>query len=129
MILKKVLSTFSKPIIQITSEAWIQISTILTKTQSSAFLFGARGGGCNGFNYDFQIISEEEYHKWINNKIKPRIIENKSSLVIIDPMSELLLMGTTIDYVSNLYENKFTFTPDKNLASSCGCGVSFSPKK
>lgn len=129
MILKKLLSTFSKPIIQITPNAWIQISTILNKTHSSAFLFGARGGGCNGFNYDFQIISEQEYQKWINSKIKPNMIENESSLVIIDPMSELLLMGTTIDYVSNLYENKFTFAPDKNLATSCGCGVSFSPKK
>lgn len=129
MILKKLLSTLSKPIIQVTPNAWTQISNILTKTHSSAFLFGARGGGCNGFNYDFKIISEQEYQEWINDKIKPNMIENGSSLVIIDPMSELLLMGTTIDYISNLYENKFTFTPDKNIASSCGCGVSFSPKK
>lgn len=129
MILKKLLSTLSKPIIQVTPNAWTQISNILTKTHSSAFLFGARGGGCNGFNYDFQIISEQEYQEWINDKIKPNMIENGTSLVIIDPMSELLLMGTTIDYISNLYENKFTFSPDKNIASSCGCGVSFSPKK
>ena len=121
-------SSFSKPIISITDSAWIQISTILTKTQSPAFLFSAQGGGCNGFNYDFKVISELEYQNWKKPKIKVNCVNYEDSIIIIDPMSEILLMGTTIDYVSNLYENKFIFTPDKNLATSCGCGVSFSPR-
>jgi len=128
MLFRRLFSTSSRSIISITENAWTQISTILTKSQSPAFLFSAQGGGCNGFNYQFQIVSNQEYQKWMLEKLKPTIINFDSSIVIIDPMSELLLMGTTIDYVSNLYENKFTFQPDKKLATSCGCGVSFSPR-
>ena len=48
-------------------------------------------------------------------------------------MAELYLIGTTVDYVSEdfskgIYESKFKFIPDKDKASTCGCGVSFSPK-
>ena len=32
------------------------------------------------------------------------------------------------DYAKDIFESKFIFSPDKELASSCGCGVSFSPK-
>ena len=43
-------------------------------------------------------------------------------------------MGTTIDFITedyskNIFENKFTFTPQKNLATSCGCGISFALKE
>ena len=68
-----------------------------------------------------------------SNKIKPTIIDNESTKLLIDPIAEMLLLGTTIDYVSEdfskgIFENKFTFTPDKKLATSCGCGVSFNPR-
>ena len=48
-------------------------------------------------------------------------------------MSEFLLIGTTIDYINEdfsngIFENKFIFSPDKTLANSCGCGISFTPK-
>ena len=45
----------------------------------------------------------------------------------------MYLLGTTIDYISEdyskgQYESKFVFNVDKKFASSCGCGISFSPK-
>ena len=45
----------------------------------------------------------------------------------------MFLIGTKIDYINenyskNIFESKFIFTPDKNFATSCGCGVSFNPK-
>jgi Fe-S cluster assembly iron-binding protein IscA len=44
----------------------------------------------------------------------------------------MILLGTTVDFVSsdynkNIFESKFIFKPDQNFASSCGCGVSFTP--
>ena len=53
--------------------------------------------------------------------------------VYIDPVSEMYLLGTTIDYMKEdyskkIYENKFIYEVDKNLMTSCGCGISFSPK-
>jgi len=49
-------------------------------------------------------------------------------------LSELYLLGTTIDYINqdyikNIFESKFIFNIDKELASACGCGISFTPKK
>ena len=41
----------------------------------------------------------------------------------------MFLLGTTIDYVKedynkNIFESKFIFVPNKDLANTCGCGVS-----
>jgi Fe-S cluster assembly iron-binding protein IscA len=57
-------------------------------------------------------------------------------LIVVDAMdslAELYLLGTTIDYVKedyskNIIESKFVYILDKNMATSCGCGVSFNPK-
>ena len=60
-------------------------------------------------------------------------MENNGAKLLIDPLSEMYLLGTTIDYIiedydKGIFENKFVFIPDKNLASACGCGISFTPK-
>ena len=98
------------------------------------FIFSANSGGCNGFNYNLSLLKEENISQYLNSKIPTNIMEKKDVKVIIDPMTEFLLFGTTIDYISEdfdkgIFENKFTFIPDKNLNSSCGCGISFTPKK
>ena len=61
------------------------------------------------------------------------ILQDNKTLVYVEPLSELYLMGTTIDYIKEDYtkgqfENKFVFNVDKERASSCGCGISFTPK-
>lgn len=123
--------------ITITDNAWSKIAKILTKKTNNYFLFSAVGGGCNGFNYNLKLIDEEKYDKLYNSntssKIKPSMVENENNKIIIDPMSEMFLVGTTIDYIAEnydkgIFENKFVFIPDKNLASTCGCGISFTPK-
>ena len=53
--------------------------------------------------------------------------------VYVDPISEMHLLGTTIDYIKEDYsqgqfENKFIFEVDKDLLLTCGCGTSFTPK-
>jgi Fe-S cluster assembly iron-binding protein IscA len=66
-------------------------------------------------------------------KIKSTILVNAGSKVYIESKSEFYLIGTRIDFVKedyskNIFESKCTFTQDKEKASSCGCGVSFSPR-
>ena len=68
-----------------------------------------------------------------NTKILPTLINNDNCKLIIDPSSEMLLFGTSIDYIKedytkNIFESKFIFTPKKELVTTCGCGVSFTPK-
>ena len=133
--IKRVFSTIKKSSIIVTNNAWNKIEEI-SKTQKGIFLFSATSGGCNGFNYKLNILNRDEYNKILNTdcyKIKPTIIIQNDTKILVDPNSEMLLLGTTIDYIKEDYskgefENKFVFIPDKTLASSCGCGISFTPK-
>ena len=61
------------------------------------------------------------------------VLKKNNIKLVIDPMVEMYLLGTKIDYIyedynKSIFESKFIFEPDKNLASICGCGVSFAPK-
>lgn len=127
--MNRLFSTFNKVPVTITNNAWKKMDSILKKTDSYCFLFSATGGGCNGFNYNLESINKNKF-----DEIKyTSLIENNNVKFIIDPMSEFLLIGTTIDYINedyskNIFESKFIFTPLKEFATTCGCGVSFSPK-
>lgn len=115
--------------INVTTCAWDKISKVLKISQGESFFFSANGGGCNGYNYEFRYIHKEEFDNIQNSfKIKPLVIENGPSKVLIDPCSEFLLLGTTIDYFEDIYESKFIFNRDKKNVTSCGCGTSFNIK-
>jgi iron-sulfur cluster insertion protein len=121
--------------LNITNNAWKKMFYILKNNSNKNFILSASSGGCSGFNYNFKIIDNAKYNNIIiSNKFKPTVIDNNGVNVIIDPSSEFLLLGTTIDYITEdftkgIFSNKFSFTPNKELASSCGCGISFNPKK
>ena len=127
--MNRLFSTLAKSPINITNTAWKKIGDILTKSNAKGMLFSATGGGCNGFYYNFEIMNEDES----KSKIKITCVEKDNSKVYIDPTSEMFLLGTTIDYIEEdyhkgVYESKFIYKADKDVATSCGCGVSFSPK-
>ena len=50
-------ATIKKAPIQISLNAWHKMTDILTKSDASGFLFFAKGGGCNGFNYKLEPIN------------------------------------------------------------------------
>ena len=116
----------------VTNNAWAKFHNVINSDPHyTAFLFSAEGGGCNGFNYSLKAIKQQEYDDLISTNSPS--IKHKNIELIIEPSSELLLLGTTIDYVqqdysNNIYENKFIFKPKKEYATTCGCGTSFSPK-
>tara|TARA_B110000967_G_scaffold207003_2_gene255194 strand:- start:333 stop:698 length:366 start_codon:yes stop_codon:yes gene_type:complete len=117
------------PIINITKSAWTKMAQISKSNSVYSFLFTASSGGCSGFNYKLITIDKTEF----NDLIKPNILENDNTIIAVDPFAEMYLLGTTIDYIKedygkNIFESKFVFIPDKNLATGCGCGVSFNPK-
>ena len=107
---------------------------VIKKEKSESFMLSAISGGCNGFNYNLKLINKKKFDSFFNTKLNPMIIENDEIKLLVDPIAEMILLGTKIDYVSEdysngIFENKFIFTPDKNKASSCGCGISFNPKE
>ena len=115
--------------VTVTRNAWKKMSSILQNVNNkSGFLFSAKSGGCNGFNFDLSPLDDRNIFK-----INPTVISNDDIKLYIDPISEMYLIGTEIDYIKEdyskqIFESKFTFTPEKDIASTCGCGVSFSPK-
>ena len=119
--------------IQITKNAWKKLSQILQKTNHNrGFLYSASSGGCNGFNFELNLLEKKIYNEIIQKKFYT-MIQNQTTKVYIDPLSEMYLLGTTIDYVSEDYskgefESKFKFIINKDTMTSCGCGISFSPK-
>ena len=121
--------------ITITDNAWNRMSNIVRAKQAQGFIFSAVSGGCNGLNYKLKLFNDQTELEKIKTtgKIKPTKLEKNNVEFYIDPLSEMFLLGTKIDYISEdfdkgIFENKFTFTPDKDIATSCGCGISFSPK-
>lgn len=95
------------------------------------FMFSASSGGCNGFNFDLCLLDAGAHSEV--QKRRPQILENGKARLFIDPVTEMYLLGTKIDYIeedysNDQYESKFSFTVNKDLASSCGCGISFTPK-
>ena len=118
--------------IKITQTAWKKLFDISRQSNNNRFLFSASSGGCNGFNFNLNLLKKDETIL-LGKRRKPTIITNDNITVYIDPLSELYLLGTTIDYINqdykkNIFESKFIFDIDKELASTCGCGISFTPK-
>ena len=112
-------SAMNKYPITITNNAWNKMTEIITKQNANSFLFSATSGGCNGFNYELTLIDKMKYNNIYNTnkgKIKPTLMVKDDTKLLIDPMAEMLLLGTTIDYISEdfpngVFENKFIFIP------------------
>ena len=119
--------------IKVTKNAWNKMSQIIRLTKNQyGFVYSASSGGCNGFNFELNLLKEGEYNKIKNNKFYT-VLNDRNTNLYVDPLSELYLLGTSIDYVtedlsSGEFESKFKFGINKELMTSCGCGVSFSPK-
>ena len=123
-------SVTKKPLFYITDFAWTKINGILQTTKTKSMLFSVKGGGCNGFNYSLQKLNKTNIP---DNIEKCFYLENSNNRVYLDYLSEMYLLGTTIDYQkedfnNNIFESKFLYLVDKNKISQCGCGVSFTPK-
>ena len=133
--LRRFMSTARTFPINVTDNAWYKMESIIEKQRAYCFLFSATNGGCHGFNYKLDLMNLDKYLNFIERYTNLSILENNKSeaKVLVDPQSEMILFGTTIDFVNEdfsegIFENKFIFKPDSELVNACGCGVSFSLK-
>ena len=81
---------------------------------------GVKGGGCSGMQYIWGQSKTDADPFGIIKWGKP--IEG---ILLLDPMSELYVMGSEIDYVEELGGSYLTIS-NPMQTSSCGCGASFS---
>ena len=105
--------------ITITENAKSKIQSILKKINDpDSFLRVAlKGGGCSGFMYHYEFVSNPE------DRDKIFIFDNIK--VCIDIKSYLFLNGSEIDYEEDIFKSGFVFkTP--SVKRTCGCGESVS---
>ena len=105
--------------ITITQFAQDKISLLLEQRQTPNHYLriGLRGGGCSGFMYSYDFISEPEE--------KDKIFDFGEVKICIDIKSYLFLNGMEIDYEEDLLKSGLVFNTPK-AQRSCGCGESVS---
>lgn len=104
--------------ITLTEQAANRIREILEGEQGkTALRVAVAGGGCSGFQYEFDLVAGPEEGD--------EIIEAHGATVVIDPQSLPFLLGATIDFEDTLAGSRFR-VDNPNATASCGCGVSFS---
>ena len=104
--------------ITLTEAAASRIRDILAKEPGkNALRIAVNGGGCSGFQYDFQLAD--------NAADDDLVIERSGVKALVDPVSQEFLNGAEIDFVDDLMGQSFRIR-NPNATSSCGCGTSFS---
>ena len=76
---------------------------------------GVKGGGCSGFQYVWDFQKNLPDVAWSD------AIED---VLVLDPVAEMYVIGSEIDYVTEL-GGSFLTVKNPTAASSCGCGESF----
>jgi len=102
--------------IGLTEEADVRAEALVKGKEGMFLRVAINGGGCGGYQYDFDITEKTERDLMV------------SDCVITDPISAKYMDGAIIDYVDEVKGSYFKV--DNPLAqSTCGCGESFSVKE
>lgn len=109
------------PLITVTEAAQNYLNDQLLKANNGGgsryVKLTVKGGGCAGFSYDYSFTNEK-----LNDDIEIELGFGRSFLV--DGMSLMYVIGTELDYVSDLAGSSLKLK-NPNETSSCGCGKSF----
>lgn len=109
--------TEDKPI-TMTDRAATRVAEVLAgEPKGSMLRVSVLGGGCSGFQYDFEIVTEQGSDDLV--------LERDGATILIDEVSQQYMPGAVIDFADELIAAAFKI--DNPLAKSgCGCGTSFS---
>lgn len=106
------------PNITMSESAATKINAIMAKQGNVQFLrVAVDGGGCSGFQYNFDFADAPNEDDLI--------LERSGARILIDEVSQEFLKDSEIDYVNELIGAAFKIH-NPNAKSSCGCGTSFS---
>ena len=106
----------SKPI-NITKDAQDYFNNYVSSEGGIGVKLALTGGGCAGFAYDWQLITE-----YFGNQEK-YVQEYDKFVFILDEMAHDLLVGSTIDLETKGISQVIVVNSPKQ-ASTCGCGES-----
>ncbi|MBB5538174.1 iron-sulfur cluster insertion protein ErpA [Rhizobium giardinii] len=95
-----------------------RIGVILkSDAEKKAMRVSVEGGGCSGFSYKFDLVSDAD--------ADDLVLEKGDAKVLIDSLSLVYMNGAEIDFIDNLLGQSFQIK-NPNAVASCGCGTSFS---
>jgi len=98
--------------IKITETAKNYLTNTTEKNSKKYAYLAVNGGGCSGFQYEWDMTDDLE---------KGTLIEN---ILVIDKTAEMFVIGCTVDYVREL-GGSYLKVINPNAKAQCGCGESF----
>ena len=106
------------PPVTLSDRAARRIAKILEKEPAGSMLrVAVNGGGCSGFQYEFEITTDRN--------ADDLVLEKNGVRVLVDDVSLQYLTGSEIDYADELIGAAFKIR-NPNATANCGCGTSFS---
>jgi iron-sulfur cluster assembly protein len=111
-----VLESGIKKGINLTPGAAKELKRLWAESGTDKYLrLGVKGGGCAGFTYVLEFDTKKDGDLEYNvDGIK----------IVVDPMHELYLAGTEVDFQQGLNSRGFVYN-NPNASKTCGCGESF----
>ena len=103
--------------INVTEKAKNYLLEATTSNNKQYVKFTVKGGGCSGFQYDWSFIDAKE-----GDFIEVDLTQGEQ--LLIDPIAEMYILGSTIDYITEL-GGSFLAVKNPMATASCGCGKSF----
>ena len=108
----------TQPSITLSERAARRIMELLSSEAAPAlFRVSVEGGGCSGFQYRFDLVTEAAPDDLL--------VERDGARVVVDPVSLGFVQGAELDFVDDLIGAQFKLN-NPNVTASCGCGTSFS---
>lgn len=104
--------------VTLSSSAAKRINVLIGLKDNPALKFrvSVDGGGCSGFQYDFNLVEEQ--------KDDDLLVERDGVTMLVDGLSLLYLTGSEVDFVEEIAGSMFVVR-NPNATASCGCGSSF----
>lgn len=90
-------------------------------SQSKGLRIYIQGGGCSGFEYNFELVNNFDEDDLVTHFTVASI----KFFVCTDELSGTLLEGSELDFLSSLTGARFV-VQNPNVSSQCSCGSSFS---
>ena len=98
----------------LTEEAAAQIEGF-TNEETIGLRIAIAGGGCSGFQYEFELATELEEDD--------NVFESHGVKLIVDPLSFQYLAGSELDFKQEIMGSRFELN-NPNAVGACGCGES-----
>jgi iron-sulfur cluster insertion protein len=93
------------------------VELLRSEAAPALFRVSVEGGGCSGFQYRFDLVTEKAPDDLL--------VERDGARVVVDPVSLGFVQGAELDFVDDLIGAQFKLN-NPNVTASCGCGTSFS---